>query len=83
MEFITPGVVTVFGVPIIVNIIANTIPIAIVFVIYGTKKIVCKNFWNGLIEFNATAIYKASIVETGTVTIVTMIVFCKHCLNCG
>ncbi len=53
--------------PIILNIAANTIPIAIEFVTYGKKKIVCNILLNGLIEFKQTAINKAKIEETGTV----------------
>ena len=63
------------------NIIENTIPIAIVFVTYGKKKIVWKNFCNDLIEFNATAINIDNVIEIGTETKVITIVLIKNLKN--
>ena len=46
-----------------------------IFVTYGVKNSVSKNFWNHLIELIKTEIIKAKIIEIGTVTNVISKVF--------
>ena len=62
--------------PTILNIAANTIPIAIELVTYGKKKIVCNKRRRGLIAFRQTAISSAKKVESGTVSTQSSTVFC-------
>ena len=61
------------------NIAANTMPMAMELVTYGKKKIVCKSFCRGLMELSATAISRARMVEIGTVVTQSRIVFFRHC----
>ena len=60
------------------NIIANTIPIAIELVTYGKKNTVCKNLLKRVIEFKNTAIINAKKQEIGTVRTQSNAVFFKH-----
>ena len=61
--------------PCLSKITEKTIPIAIVLVTYGKKKIVCNVFWNHLMEFKETAIISANKIDNGTVTNVINKVF--------
>ena len=56
-------------------------PMAMLLVTYGRKKIVCKGFCKNLMEFKHTAIRRANTVETGTVIIHNRTVFFRHCKN--
>ena len=63
------------------NIAANTMPMAMELVTYGRKKIVCSAFCSGLIELSATAISSASSVEIGTVQMHRSTVFFRQARN--
>lgn len=60
------------------NIVANTIPIAMEFVTYGRKYIVWSNLLSGPIELSTTAMTNARIVEIGTVSTQRSTVFFKQ-----
>ena len=60
------------------NIIANTIPIAIELVTYGKKNIVCNNLLKRVIEFKNTAIINAKKHDSGTVNTHNKAVFFKQ-----